>query len=146
METSARPPALSINDDAHLSLLVTFHYVVAGLGALFACFPFLHVGMGVMMLTNPDGFIQGAQNAQPPPPFIGYMFIIIGAFFVLFGWAAAICTFISGRYLKHRKKRMFSFVNACLLCMFFPFGTALGVFTLIVLSRESVKQLYLRQN
>lgn len=33
---------------------------------------------------------------------------------------------------------------AAILCMFIPFGTILGVFTLIVLSRESVRQLYLR--
>jgi hypothetical protein len=30
-------------------------------------------------------------------------------------------------------------VVACLECLFIPFGTILGVLTLIVLSRESVK-------
>jgi hypothetical protein len=35
------------------------------------------------------------------------------------------------------------FVIACIECLFMPFGTILGVFTLIVLSRESVKKLFL---
>ena len=34
--------------------------------------------------------------------------------------AAAICTFLSGRYLARREKRMFSFVMAAILCIFFP--------------------------
>jgi len=33
-------------------------------------------------------------------------------------------------------------VTASLLCMMVPFGTVLGVFTLIVLSRDSVRRLY----
>jgi hypothetical protein len=31
---------------------------------------------------------------------------------------------------------------ACILCLFTPLGTILGVFTIIVLSRQSVKELY----
>lgn len=52
------------------------------------------------------------------------------------------CTFISGRCLARRRNRLFSFVMAAFLCMFMPFGTVLGIFTIIVLSRESVKRLY----
>jgi hypothetical protein len=37
---------------------------------------------------------------------------------------------------------MFSFVMAAVMCMFVPFGTILGVFTIIVLSKESVLRLY----
>jgi hypothetical protein len=33
-------------------------------------------------------------------------------------------------------------VIAALLCMFMPFGTVLGVFTIIVLVRDSVKALF----
>jgi len=31
---------------------------------------------------------------------------------------------------------------ACIECLFMPFGTVLGVFTILVLVRESVKQLF----
>jgi hypothetical protein len=35
-----------------------------------------------------------------------------------------------------------AFVVACIECIFVPFGTILGIFTIIVLSRESVKTLF----
>jgi len=141
MEASTPPPNSPSNDSEHLRLLVIFHYVVAALGAVFACFPLLHVAMGVMMVVSPE-IMTGSQKGPPPPAAIGYLFIVMGGLCVVLGWAAAICTFISGRFLARRRHRMFSFVMAALLCMMFPFGTALGIFTIIVLSRESVQRLY----
>ena len=40
---------------------------------------------------------------------------------------------------------MFCLVIAALLCMITPFGTVLGVFTIIVLVRPSVKLLFTTQ-
>ena len=137
---STLPPPVPSNDAEHLKLLATFHYVVGGLGALFACFPLIHVFLGLMMILQP-GFMAGKEGSAPPP-FVGFLFAGIGITFVLLGWAAAICTIISGRMLARRRHRVFSFVIAVLLCMFMPFGTVLGIFTIIVLSRESVRRLY----
>lgn len=128
-------------DLEHLRLLAIFHYVVAALGALFACLPLLHVGLGVVMVVSPEA-LGGSEDGAAPPGWLGYFFILLGGVFVLIGWAAAICTFISGRFLATRQRRMFSLVMAALLCAFFPFGTVLGIFTIVVLSRESVRQLY----
>jgi hypothetical protein len=58
------------------------------------------------------------------------------------GETLAISTIFSGRFLSRHKKYWFSFVIACILCLFAPFGTILGVFTIIVLSRQSAKELY----
>lgn len=127
-------------DEEHLNLLATFHLILGAIGALFACFPLLHVGMGVMMLVSPES--MGAKGNEAPPAFFGYLMIAMGLGFTVVGWACAICTMLSGRYLKRRQKRMFSFVIAAILCVFAPFGTVLGVFTLLVLSRESVVRLY----
>jgi hypothetical protein len=137
------PPLLNApknTDEEHLKLLAVFHYVLAALVGLFACLPLLHVGMGIMMVAKPGVFNEG-QNS-PPPAWAGYIFIAIGAFLCTLGWATAVCTFLSGRFLAKRKKRLFSFVMAAVMCMFAPFGTVLGVFTIIVLSRESVQRLY----
>ncbi|WP_044891712.1 hypothetical protein [Opitutus terrae] len=128
-------------DEEHLRLLAVFHYVVAGIGAVFACFPLIHVAIGVMMVTS-SGFMGEAAKGTPPPPGFGYLFIAIGGTLVLIGWAAALCTFLSGRFLARRQHRMFSFVMGAILCAFMPFGTVLGIFTIIVLSRESVQRLY----
>jgi hypothetical protein len=66
----------------------------------------------------------------------------IGGFITLLLWAKAGCVTYSGMNLKRRQKRTFSLVMACMCCMNIPLGTALGVFTLVVLSRQSVKAIY----
>jgi membrane protein YqaA with SNARE-associated domain len=55
----------------------------------------------------------------------------------------AICILFAGISLSRRRCYWFAFVVACIECIFIPFGTILGIFTIIVLSRESVKALFL---
>jgi len=59
-----------------------------------------------------------------------------------FGWIFAVIIFLTGRFLAKRKRYMFCLVIACVECLFMPFGTVLGVFTIIVLMRPSVKELF----
>ncbi len=42
----------------------------------------------------------------------------------------------------HHRRRLFCLVVAGVECAFMPFGTVLGVFTIAVLMRESVKELF----
>ena len=56
----------------------------------------------------------------------------------------AICILITGRCLARRKGYSFALVIACIECLFVLFGTILGVFTIVTLSRESVKTLFER--
>jgi hypothetical protein len=45
--------------------------------------------------------------------------------------------------LEHlRLLSIFHYAVAAIACMFMPFGTVLGVFTIIVLMRPSVKELF----
>jgi hypothetical protein len=74
-----------------------------------------------------------------PPEFIGWIFAVIGSLLFLLGVAIAICMLIAGRSLGKHTRYWFAFTMACIECVFIPFGTILGVFTIIVLSRESVK-------
>lgn len=126
-------------DARQLDLLAVFHYVVGGIMALFSCMPFLHVFMGLAMVTG--SFFEGTDGSAPPPAF-GWMFVVMGSAFILFGWAVSICIIVAGRKLQQRKSRLYCMVVAGLECMFMPFGTVLGVFTLILLNRESVRQAY----
>jgi hypothetical protein len=48
----------------------------------------------------------------------------------------------SGRFISKQRHWTFSVVIAALMCLSVPLGTVLGVFTLVVLMREPVKQLY----
>jgi hypothetical protein len=69
--------------------------------------------------------------------------MLFGGAWVLFGWTLVVCVVIAGVSLSHRKRYTFCLVVAGLeavLCM--PFGTILGVFTIIVLLRPGVKTLF----
>jgi len=44
--------------------------------------------------------------------------------------------------IKHRKWRVFCLVVAGIGCLEFPYGTAFGIFSFIVLGRDSVMQLF----
>lgn len=129
-------------DEQHLHLLSIFHYVVAGVGALFACFPIFHftigVGMFISSLTQP-------REAGPLALF-GLLFAGIAGSIMLSGWAFAVCVAIAGRYLALKKNHLFCLVMAGVECIFTPFGTVLGIFTIIVLVRPSVKELFLHSS
>lgn len=127
------------NEDAkQLDLLAIFHYVVGGIMALFSCMPFLHVFMGLAMVSGK--FFENAEGSPPPDAAFGWIFVIMGSVFILFGWAISIGIIITGRKLQKRSSRMFCMVVAGIECMFMPFGTVLGVFTLIALNKESIKE------
>ena len=85
---------------------------------------------------------QPHQQGEPPPAAIGWFFIAFGVFFFLAGLVFAACVALSGKFIARRQHYWFAFVAACVECLFFPFGIILGVFTIIVLSRSSVKRLF----
>ncbi|HEY7001063.1 MAG TPA: hypothetical protein VH330_04925 [Candidatus Udaeobacter sp.] len=128
-------------DTEQLNLLAIFHYVVAGLGALFSFFPLLYTIIGVIFI-----FAARHGTAKPgedlPPEFLGWIFAVLGLALFVIGIVIAICILIAGRSLALRKHYSFALVMACIECLFIPFGTILGVFTIVVLSRESVRALF----
>ncbi len=125
-------------DEENLRLLSIFHYVVAGLGALFSLFPLLYVGMGALMLY---GKLEGADS-DPAARIMGWVFIGIGLVFFLMGLSFVVCVALAGRHLSRRRHYMFCFIMGAVDCLFMPFGTVLGVFTIIVLQKEAVRQLF----
>jgi hypothetical protein len=127
-------------DEEHLKLISIFHYVVGGLAAFFACLPIIHLVIGIVMLAG--GFAEASGDEEFPVFLIGLMFVLMPGFFMLCGWALAVCLIVAGRQLAKRKHYMFCLVMACISCIFMPFGTVLGVFTIIILMRPSVKELF----
>ena len=126
-------------DEEHLRLLSIYHYVVVGMTALFACIPGIHLALGI-------GLVCGAFPVQPghqgPPPFLGWLFIGMASVLILVGWTLAISIFFAGRLLARRSRYMYCFVVAAIECILMPHGTILGVFTIIVLARPSIKALF----
>jgi hypothetical protein len=137
----ASPPCfVPVNKDMeHLRLLRIFHFVAAGLWGFGSCFGLIYVVMGILFANSPDMF-EG--HGQAPPPFMGWIFLVLGLAIVLVGWTVATLMLFAGKFLGRRAHYTFCFTMAAIICIFVPTGTVLGVFTIIVLSRQSVKELF----
>ncbi len=128
-----------MNKDAeHLRYLSIGFYIYAGLTALVSLFPVIHVVIGIMIAT---GSFSGGKG-EPPPAFMGYIFAGVGGTIIILGLSLAVLNFLTGRFLARRTRYVFCFVMAGLNCMFAPIGTLLGVFTIIVLLRDPVKEMF----
>jgi hypothetical protein len=125
-------------DLEHLRTLALFHYVVASLLALVSLLPVIHLMIGIAILSG--WFPQGEGEAAPA--FVVWIFVGIASAIILLGWAFAACVFFAGRSLARQRNYTFCLVIAGLSCFFMPFGTVLGVFTIVVLMRDSVKPLF----
>jgi len=119
-------------------LLSIFHYIVGGIAALFSFLPVIHLALGILFLVAPH-----RMGGSPPPQFLGWIFIIMGGGLMLVGWAFAVCVILTGRFIVRHKHYIFCLVIASLNCLFMPFGTVLGVFTIVVLVRPSVKAMFI---
>lgn len=125
-------------DREHLQLLSIFHYVVGGMTGLVACFPLIHLALGIAMLSG----TMPQTGHQGPPPFFGWIFVAAGSFLFFLGWTMAIAIFCAGRFLAQHTHYLYCLVIAGIECLFMPLGTILGVFTIVVLMRPSVKALF----
>lgn len=143
--------------EEHIRLLTVFHYVLAGL--LFVCsfLPIFHLGMGIFFLVgdfspefsgdvNGDGVDEvisgGEQMPKEMQRFMGLMFTIFPALFMLGLATLAVFTLVAGRKLAKRESHTFCMVIAGILCAFAPLGTVLGIFTIIVLMRPQARVLF----
>jgi hypothetical protein len=125
-------------DKEHLTLLSIFHYIVAGIAGLFSLFPIIHLIAGLVMICAANTYTGNG----PSPALIGWLFVIFAIVFISLGWTMAILILTTGRFLAQRKHYQFCLVMACIECLFMPFGTILGVFTILVLVRSPVKPLF----
>ncbi len=126
-------PAAASDDLGQLRLLAIFHYVAAGLTALFSMFPLLHLAVGI-------GLVSGRLGARDPDAALGgWFFIAIAGVLILTGLTLAALLALGGRSLSRRRHYTFCLVVAGVACLLMPHGTILGVFTLVVLLRPGVK-------
>ena len=131
-------------DNSYLNSLSVAHYAVGGFMVLISCMPLIHVFIGLSFIIGGEEMFS--QSEEQPPEFFGWIFLLVGILFFIFAQAVSISVIVSGRFLKRRTNYLFSFILACIACMFVPIGTVLGIFTIIVLSRDSVKRIYKEQN
>jgi hypothetical protein len=139
------PTPLAISDDQrrrdgeHLQLLSIFHFVVGGLAAAMIGLLCLHFLFFYFVFMNAE---MWKGQKEPPPREFFYVFIWFYVFMGLMGAAGAVVNVLSGLFMQRRTHRTFSLVVAGLDCLQMPFGTILGVFTIVVLMRDSVRASY----
>ncbi|MCP3980393.1 MAG: hypothetical protein GY716_13910 [bacterium] len=125
-------------DEEHLRLLSIFHFVVAGVTALFALFPIIHMLVGLAIVS---GVLQPADGDEIPAAF-GWFFVLFAGVWIVLGLAVAVAIALGGRALRRRRHYTFCLVVAGVTCLLMPFGTVLGVFTIVVLMRDSVREMF----
>jgi hypothetical protein len=152
--TMKQPPPMpvrqmTLEDESHLHLLSVFHFVMGGLYTLGIGFIAMHFLMMRMIMAMPQTVPTPAAPglpATPPPPVMPpeVMTIMIVFYIVAALMIAALATgnILAGVWLRKRIQHTMTFVVAAINCAFFPFGTALGIFTIIVLQRSTVKMTY----
>lgn len=82
------------------------------------------------------------QNGPAPPREFFDVFVWFHLFMGILLFIGCVANILSGVFLWRRRHRLFSLVVAGLNCLQIPFGTALGVFTLSILMRDSVRPSY----
>jgi hypothetical protein len=129
-------------DREHLRLLGIFHFVSAGLAFCGLLFIAGHYALFHMFFSDPKMWANASQGQGPSPAqFFGilrWFYAVMGLWFL----ASGVVNLLSGFYLRACRRRIFSMVVAGMNCLYMPLGTLLGVFTFIVLARDSVTKLY----
>lgn len=127
-------------DDDHLTMLSVGYYVAAALLLVWTVFPLLHLGFGTWLALHPETF--GMEEARHTR-ILGGIFIGLASAWLLFAVAMAATLFLVGRSLTRRRRYVFCLVAAGVLAaLCVPLGTVLGILTIIVLLRPSVKEAF----
>lgn len=128
-------------DREHLRLLEIFHYIWGTISCLWGLFGLLYVRLGVLMSTT---FTGSPQNQNFSHVF-SELWIATSVFGVVLFEASGLLSLLAGWKYRKRRSYWFCFVVAIVNCLLVPVGTALGVFSMFVLNRPSVKELFYRQ-
>ncbi|MBN2484166.1 MAG: hypothetical protein JXD21_08220 [Candidatus Omnitrophica bacterium] len=133
-------PQITDKYSDQLRLLSIFHYIFGALTGFMSCIPIIHIVLGIVFVMFPDKMVS--ESGETMPAFFGWIFVIAGALAMAAGWAFSVCAILAGRYLVRRRKHLFCIIVAAISCLFFPLGTVLGVFTLIIITKPEVKALF----
>lgn len=122
-----------IKDGEQLKTLAVLYYVMGGLTVATTSIALIHFITGLFFIFAPP---------EPGMKMIGFIFAGIAALVLSIGWSIGGGTIYAGRMIQVRRRPLFTKIMAAFNCWSFPFGTALGVWTFVLLSRPSVKALY----
>lgn len=139
-----REPA-EVTDARHLQLLSVFYYVLAAITVVFSLFAVIYMVAGIIMMASVPMSSRPSGPGAPPPEMMqlmGGMFALMSVFGLLYGLTMAAFFFSGARCLARRTRYTWCLIVAGFACLQMPLGTILGVFTILVLVRPTVKNLF----
>ena len=134
---STDPMRQAILDEEHLRLLSIGYLVSAGVSVFSSLFGLMYAAMGLFF-----GAVIAQSSEPAPPEFIGWIFGAFGFAVFLVMVTLAVLKAMVWDCLRKRRSRTFCMVIAGVSALAIPYGTMLCVFTFLVLTRPSVKQLF----
>jgi len=135
---------IEIIDNEHLKLLSMFHYIYAGIILAYAFFiilQFIFLFYFLELFIRNSPFNTFTSNNEFDPMIFKFILFIGIAFFIIM-LTIGILEIVSGKFIKARKHRTFSYIIAILNLLSIPYGSILGIITLTVLGRNSIKEMY----
>jgi hypothetical protein len=85
---------------------------------------------------------RAGQFAAGAYPGLMWIFGAIAVGLAVVTLTTGLCNLYAGVALRRRRHRIFVMVMAVLNCLAAPYGTVLGIFTLLVLQRPAAKELF----
>ncbi len=123
------------HDESNLHLLAILYYFAAGLFAVLLVLALLCLAAGILALL---GMLGVGENA----PVLGIFLVVAAVAGILVNVGAGTIFYLAGGCIERRCHYNYCVVASAVSCLFFPPGTILGVYSISVLMRPSVRKLF----
>ena len=133
MQGEALPDSTQ-RDNGHLKILAIFYYIFSAISALLIILGILYLLFVPGPIQNPNDAAEVASAQAADPIIYG-----VGSGLIIGGIIGALLYFFTARGLATYRYRGLVILVAILSLFSFLLGTILGVFTLVVITRPSVK-------
>lgn len=98
--------------------------------------PAQHASASAMPVPSASPF---AKTNQGPPAIMFRLFAAVIGVIIIGGWTLGALTTYAGHCIKKRKHKVFIYVMAAVNCIWIPYGTLLGIATIILFQWPEVQ-------
>jgi|SRR6185437_10866283 len=127
-----------------LKLLSIGFFIQGGIATFYGLMILCYFGFMGLVFRLVQRAAENAPNGAQVnlPPGLMWIFGAIAVGLAVVTLTTGLCNLYAGVALRRRRHRIFVMVMAVLNCLAAPYGTVLGIFTLLVLQRPAAKELF----